>query len=190
MARPVTTLNAVQRQRRGPRWAQAQEGVRPGFRPHVRREARVPRPSVTRRQIEYISQLGCTFDVVITAFEGASFAIADFARITEGISFASWTTGWPGTVEDEASERAKTLFLSLLTEEQRREYEQDGCVTVTGSAGGRYWLDNFGTRGSSGSFCLQPRAPGLPTYDKMIARMLLLQTDEAAFLARANLLPY
>lgn len=101
-----------------------------------------------------------------------------------------------------ATNRAVELLLSLLSPEQRASYERDRSFTVIGSAGGIYrirpgvmgnvdWIDpaNSG-REIAGVLCAHPQLwtsdGSLPDPDVALAQMLALTTDEADFVATAN----
>lgn len=92
--------------------------------------------------------------------------------------------------------RARELLRSWLSPAQRAELSKSRCVTVIGSAGGRYRLhpetgntkrvELHGTRWfSKASYCLHPDE-WIPPADVALAHYLLLRTDEPAFLAQAN----
>lgn len=96
--------------------------------------------------------------------------------------------------------RARRLFASWLTDAERRELKQRRAVTVVGSAGGRYRLrptggatasiERRGTRWFAlGTYCLHPTELELPHADIALAHLLLLKTDEPAFLREANFYP-
>ncbi|MDQ2990244.1 MAG: hypothetical protein M3R60_14190 [Pseudomonadota bacterium] len=96
-----------------------------------------------------------------------------------------------------AEQRARTLLLSLLTAEQRAEFETGGYFHVTGgSSGERYRIradsavniDVFGPDGSVRfHLCARP-AGNIPMHDVMAGQLLYLQdgSTEARFLAQAN----
>jgi hypothetical protein len=94
-----------------------------------------------------------------------------------------------------ASPKARRLFRSWLTREERRELTRSGHVTVTGSAGGRYRVNIHGSTHRielhgrrwfrRESYCLHPEM-FVPDGDIALAHYLLLRTDEPAFLAQAN----
>lgn len=102
-------------------------------------------------------------------------------------------------------DRAVELLRALLTPAQLAQYELDGAFEVVGSDGGRYRI----RRGVSGNvrlldpggeeaagLCAHPElrvhdddqqfVGHLPEADVAVGQMLLLQTDEAEFLRRAN----
>jgi hypothetical protein len=96
-----------------------------------------------------------------------------------------------------AEERARSLLLNLLNQEQRREFQARGYFHVTGGASGdryRIRLDsavNIDVLGENGSvkyhLCARP-AGNIPMYDVMAGQLLFLQDgqSEARFLAQAN----
>jgi hypothetical protein len=98
-----------------------------------------------------------------------------------------------------ACEKAQALLDAHLSDEQRACRKENGCIPVTGSAGGRYriylWhtynimrVDADGTE--THKICAGPRADpdgrDLPPDDYWLAQMLALRSDEHGFLARAN----
>jgi len=101
-----------------------------------------------------------------------------------------------------ATSRATALLLSLLSPEQRASYERDRTFMVIGSAGGIYrirpgamgnvdWIDPASSgREVAGVLCAHPQlwTPDgtLPDPDVALAQMLALTTDEAGFIATAN----
>jgi hypothetical protein len=95
-----------------------------------------------------------------------------------------------------AKERATELLMSLLSEDNQRRFRSFLRIRIRGSGGNEYeiargWQGNV--RRSDGArlcahpnmYCNQTRR-GLPAEDAMIAQILMLQTDEAAFLRVAN----
>lgn len=101
----------------------------------------------------------------------------------------------------EATERARELLRGLLTEEQWQEYDDHETFTVIGSSGQRFRIDhgttgNVTTVDSDGyplvAYCAHPELYDqdshryLPTEDVLVAQALALMTDDAAFLAVAN----
>jgi hypothetical protein len=92
----------------------------------------------------------------------------------------------------EADERALTLLRTVLPREACQTLDADGSFVVEGSAGGRYQL----RVGRSGNvqrehdgkvtrFCIHP-VEAVPDADTVLAQVLLLWTDEPAFLSIAN----
>lgn len=115
---------------------------------------------------------------VALALLAASVAIAILLvlPINEGtISPASWL-------------RAKQLFLSKLSDAERYCWQHDRRLTVVASSGRCYTLrpyEAFNIRSGDDEYCL--RVLGwVPAYDKLLAQRLLLESDEATFLATAN----
>lgn len=103
--------------------------------------------------------------------------------------------------------RALPLLRSYLTREQRRDLRRTRLFTITGSAGGVYRLcphtgkvEGSHLRLGKRTYCTKvycyhdPEAI-LPAADVTMGQMLLILTDEPAFLAEANVstpgwLPY
>lgn len=96
-----------------------------------------------------------------------------------------------------ARDRADELLCSMLSAEQRESYRLTGEFIVIGSAGGVYrvsrgssgnitWLAPDGSVG--GRLCAHPdmREGWIPDQDVALAQLLALSTDEAAFVAKAN----
>jgi hypothetical protein len=84
--------------------------------------------------------------------------------------------------------RAKELFLSKLTDAERRSWARDRRLIVTGSSGRQYTLtpyESFNIRAGKEAYCLSVLGR-LPAYDKLLAQRLLVESDEQAFLAAAN----
>ncbi len=94
---------------------------------------------------------------------------------------------------------ARRLFRSWLTQRQRDEHRRRGSVVVRGSAGGTYRVqpesvrttvrvERHGSRwyARGAWYCLHPEDVDLPPADLALAHLLLLTTDEPAFLAAAN----
>jgi hypothetical protein len=93
-----------------------------------------------------------------------------------------------GTLSPASWLRAKRLFLSKLSDAERRRWATERRLTVVGSSGRRYTLapyEAFNIRAGTQEYCL--RVVGwLPAYDKLLAQRLLVESDEPAFLAIAN----
>lgn len=97
----------------------------------------------------------------------------------------------------EATSRAESLLLEMLSQSQRERYQLLGEFEVMGSAGTLYrikrgvsgnveWVNSDGVVG--GRLCAHPtmRDGWLPTEDVVLAQFLALTTDEPAFLRLAN----
>lgn len=95
-----------------------------------------------------------------------------------------------------AEDRSKTLLLRLLTKAQRKTFSSKDYFEVTAPSGRTYRIDcSEGCSGNVywvregdvlGNFCCHPSRYGwLPVYDAFLGQMLLIQTDEARFLATA-----
>jgi hypothetical protein len=87
-----------------------------------------------------------------------------------------------------AKARARTLFLSKLSDAQRRSWLMRRRVSVLAKSGRRYTLCNYeayNIHAWDAAFCLQVDGE-LPSYDKLLAQKLLIECDESLFLASAN----
>jgi hypothetical protein len=133
---------------------------------------------------------------------------------TLAVDMASWA-GWTEAEEREcmvlvlyemglrqerqckARKRALGLFRSWLSPAERSHLVQRREVRVHGSAGGYYAvrphtgstarLERHGSRWFvTATYCLHPPDILLPAADIALAHMLLLRTDEPAFLATSN----
>lgn len=108
------------------------------------------------------------------------------ARLTECYRLALYS--------EEASAKARVLLMRVLNPIQRAEYEADKRFTLVGSLGGRYRIahgrvGNVSLLNDAGDpvivYCAHPRER-MPVEDVLIAQKLSLLTDEAAFIAVAN----
>jgi hypothetical protein len=91
-------------------------------------------------------------------------------------------------VPQQAKDRARALVLSRLDAGQRRSWHLRRRIDVVASSGRRYTIAPyrpFNVRAGDALFCLQVVGT-IPVYDKLLAQKLLLESDEHAFLARAN----
>jgi hypothetical protein len=92
----------------------------------------------------------------------------------------------------DADVRADRLLRSVLSSEMARELDAQGWFTVVGSAGGEYRLrlGRFGNVRQEDPekvtrYCIHP-VDDVPDADTVLSQVLLLWTDEPAFLATAN----
>lgn len=96
----------------------------------------------------------------------------------------------------QAHSRAAELLMSILDDEQRQRYEREGTFEVVGSLGHRYRI-RPGSMGNvdwmlagqvAGQLCAHPLMDEgvLPDPDVALSQLLALTTDEAAWLAYAN----
>jgi hypothetical protein len=92
--------------------------------------------------------------------------------------------------------RAQQLLMSLLNDEQARDYREHGWFEVRGSSGGRWRIRNRGQAGNvdlmpeignerEASFCCH-LPYGHPDADSHVAQMFALVTDEDDFRRTAN----
>lgn len=131
---------------------------------------------------------------------GAHATRALFARCwrwMRAVQYAREQRGREAMQRARAEQRARSLLLSLLNEQQRGEFEAGGCFHVTGgSSGDRYRIradsavniDVFGADGAVRfHLCARP-AGDIPMYDVMAGQLLYLQdsSTEARFLKQAN----
>lgn len=96
-------------------------------------------------------------------------------------------------ISREAIDRARTLLIGCLSDEQRGQFEATGYFEVVTPTGRRYRI----TRGWGGNvflinngratdrYCIHPR-DYVPEEDNMLAQKLLLEHDEPTFLRTAN----
>lgn len=106
--------------------------------------------------------------------------------------------GEPGRISlddpDEAENRARDLLLSCLTPAQQEEYTATRSFTVKVKSGNRYRIEqhrNYNVirldkKGQVVSELCAGPVEEVPLEDQMLAQKLLLETDEAEFLAVAN----
>lgn len=118
-------------------------------------------------------------------------------RWMRAVQYAREQRGREAMRRARVAQRARSLLLSLLNEEQRGEFQSSGCFHVTGgSSGDRYRIradssvniDVFGADGAV-RFHLCGRPTGnVPMYDVMAGQLLYLQdsSTEARFLEQAN----
>ncbi|TAM58514.1 hypothetical protein EPN52_10550 [bacterium] len=94
-----------------------------------------------------------------------------------------------------AGERALETLLEHLNERQRAEYEHQLAFTVVASSGNTYYLSRNEVIAKIGRqvfrLCIQPSTTeAIPAWDVVLARKLLIEADEAAFLATAKRWPW
>jgi hypothetical protein len=85
--------------------------------------------------------------------------------------------------------RARELFLAQLDDRQRRSWFLRRSFEVRAASGRRYTIfphQPFNVRARGAAFCLDV-IDEIPDYDKLLAQKLLIETDEAHFLACANI---
>lgn len=99
--------------------------------------------------------------------------------------------------QKEANERADSLLKSFLTPEQVEQLDKLKCVIVTTPGGNTYKIERATVKELNpegkvkASFCIHPDySLGLPSGDSMLAKLLMLETDEKKFLKIANKTPY
>lgn len=117
--------------------------------------------------------------------------VRDMRKVDQGYAYGRfYPQDYPcPTRQESAEERAEALLRSILSPEQRQEYNNRRQITVVGSLGGQYVIcrqHSFNVRGSSGErYCCVPGGH-LPLSDNIIGQMLLIETDERLFLEQAN----
>jgi hypothetical protein len=87
-----------------------------------------------------------------------------------------------------AKQRARELFLAKLDARQRRSWHVRRRFDVTGASGRRYTLSDyrpFNVRTKGTVLCVAVDG-AIPVYDKLLAQKLLIECDDARFLASAN----
>lgn len=97
----------------------------------------------------------------------------------------------------EANERADNLLKSFLTPEQVEQLDKLKCIIVTTPKGNTYKIsranvEELNPEGKpQASFCIHPDySLNLPSGDSMLAKLLMLETDEKKFLKIANRTTY
>ena len=92
-----------------------------------------------------------------------------------------------------ARRRARALLRAHLSPAQREELERWAAFSVVAQSGRRYRITsvapfNVRDEAAGNDYCLQfgYESSGVPIEDLMLAEKLLLECDEAAFLATAN----
>lgn len=123
-----------------------------------------------------------------------------YIQVANGDSLGDMRTpraGYPDLVERtrEANDRSRELLLRFLTPEQREQFsgERGSSFTTTAPSGRKYeirWggidrLDDKGERICS--YCYEPEQSGLPIYDQMLARKLMVEHHEEQVLREGNL---
>lgn len=99
-----------------------------------------------------------------------------------------------------AQANALELLKLVMTAEEYEEYESEGFIRITGSAGNRYEIKQNGFEGNVAlldgmsepivRYCCHPQmfhdGYALPDEDAWVAQILALKTDEEKFIATAN----
>lgn len=135
----------------------------------------------------------------------ALFALIGSLAAIAGVMYSAWlvvhvvlpwigrrASGREQAFSRAAEDRARSLFLSKLTPSQRRSWLTRRRFSVVAPSGARYTIapyDPYNIRASDALFCLQV-AGNTPDYDKLLAQKLLIECDEALFLAKANVRSY
>ncbi len=84
--------------------------------------------------------------------------------------------------------RAEALLLDWLSPHQREQYRARGWFEVVTQTGHRYGIwprQVVRLDGRRAAYCIEARSP-VPVCDEMLAKKLLLETDEHRFLATAH----
>jgi hypothetical protein len=105
-----------------------------------------------------------------------------------GIAQAGAGAATPNAISAEAERRARDLLLEHLNETQRDEWTQHRYFTITGSLGTQFRLSINGCVRLTDlhGFCLQVVGERVPEHDAILARKLLIESDEEQFLRTAN----
>jgi hypothetical protein len=86
---------------------------------------------------------------------------------------------------NDAERRARSLLLSVLTPEERDQWEREQRVVVTGSAGGQYLVQNGSVHrwkdGDWSFICVHTRGEVLPWPDRVAAIILAIKSNERKF---------
>ena len=104
-------------------------------------------------------------------------------------NLVAWLQGAGRAGPDQrANRRARILLLRHMTLDQRRDWKRIGRFTVVGSRGTRFILNGREVirESDSHTFCLQVVGEPVPLEDAILARKILIEADEAQFLATAN----
>lgn len=86
-----------------------------------------------------------------------------------------------------ANQKSKMLLTSFLNTDQRASLEKNDGFIVSLSSGskyriGKYSVDKLDNQlNKLGSYCIVSKISGIPVYDIMLAKKLLLQTNETEF---------
>lgn len=91
-----------------------------------------------------------------------------------------------------AEDKALGLLWSFLDDEQRRMYEERGCIPVHGGESGHRWIlsreRNYNIYCGLHALCAVPTDfAQLPQSDLMLAQMLALRHDERRLVEVANI---
>ncbi|MHC4237263.1 MAG: hypothetical protein ACYSSM_03255 [Planctomycetota bacterium] len=175
-----------------PEWIRAEHterlrrAVKDASWPHVQRQAETSEQRIAREERE-----------IKAAAEREKRMVAQRKAEAEKRLFA-----------ETSKERARHLLSSMLSPEQREEFQEDDCFhlkVIDGKSGEErvYRIDqgfqgNVKLLGPDGrpikSYCIHAKTTDdegrrLPNEDHMLAQKLLLQTDEESFLKIANMSP-
>lgn len=92
--------------------------------------------------------------------------------------------------DENAKERARELLRRNLTKQQRKQFDRYGSFVVIGNQSRTpYTIKNTGRvirLSDQHEFCLQVVGEPVPVEDAMLARKLLLESNEELFLSTAN----
>ena len=116
-----------------------------------------------------------------------TLALVVLAAMAVVVLLLAFSTG-EGTVSPASWLRAKRLFLSRLDEPERRLWLRENRLVVSAASGRQYTLTpyaSFNIYSGDDTFCLRVEGR-IPPYDKLLAQLLLLRTDEQTFLRTAN----
>ena len=130
-------------------------------------------------------------------------SMVDSAFIQEYANMVSLSAGFsglgppppPAKGPTPAEIKAEKLLVKNLSAEQKKDWLADRTFMVTGNTTGiQYKLTKSRTYGIEtylygrkiGKLCVVAKDPKIPIYDQLLAQKLLIETDEKAFVALAN----
>lgn len=140
--------------------------------------------------------VGVTAALLAARFAGrASPALPVTRRANEGAAAAAQTDVDFAEPWRRAGDRALHTLLQHLSERQRAEYEQKSAFTVVAPSGNTYHLSRDDVVAKIGRrifrLCILPcTRQSIPVWDVVLARKLLIEADEQAFLATARRWPW
>lgn len=142
------------------------------------------------RAADFQFNIAINVEQMTRAFEQIQFAAGDLATTLGG----DWAA-IPVKNADKPRKRARRLLMSHLTDYQRRMYRKHRYFHVVSEKGKKYRIKHGDTQNvyllekgkEAKRFCIHPS--NVPVEDAMLAQLLMLETDEHAFLKIANAFP-